>query len=158
MATTRLTDKSPVCFELYEALTHFVSRQQLVVRAVIDQGVALDRLELGVAGWHDQTPQTGQWGHDWRFLFHGGGCELRHRHTGEPIDWNGPDPLAFGISAFIYHLQWRLAQGHDLPHLRAVIENDSETAVRALIRELIADGIISPARHLLPDQVYTSAA
>ena len=36
----RLTEKAPIYFELYEALAYFLSRQQLVVRAVIEQGVS----------------------------------------------------------------------------------------------------------------------
>jgi len=145
----RLADRAPVYLELYEALAYFLGRQQLVVRAVMEQGVSLESLRDGVAGWHDKTPQTGNWGSDWHFMFHGGGCELKHRQTGEPIDWNGPDPLAFGTNAFLYHLQWRLAQGHALPRLGALIEREGVSTVRALIEQLIADGVISPDRRLI---------
>ncbi len=146
----RLTDKAAVYNELYEALTVFMGRQQLTVRAVIEQGVSPADLKDGVAGWHDKTPQVGEWGQHWRFHFHGGGCELKHRETGEPVDWNGPDPHAFGKRAFVYHLAWRLGQDHDLPHLHAVMQDGGEQAIIALIDDLIADGIITADRHLVP--------
>jgi hypothetical protein len=154
----RLADSAPVYLELYEALAYFLGRQQLVVRAVMEQGVPLEALRDGVAGWHDKTAQTGDWGHDWHFMFHGGGCELKHRYTGEPIDWNGPDPLAFGTSAFLYHLEWRLTQGHALPWLSALIEREGDSAVRALIEQLIADGVISPDRRLIPGDNLAQAS
>lgn len=153
----RLTDKTEVYTELYEALTVFMGRQQLVVRAVIEQGVVPDDLKRGVAGWYDKTPQTGVWGQHWGFRFHGGGCELRHRETGEPVDWNGPDPYAFGKRAFVYHLAWRLERGHDLPHLHATMQDGGEQAVIALIDDLIADGIITPEQHLVPSAQANTA-
>ena len=147
----RLTEKEPVYLELYEALAHFLGRQQLVVRAVIEQGVSPQALAAGVAGWHDKTPQTGAWGAEWRFMFHGSGCELKHNRTGEPIDWNGPDPHAFGARAFARHLAWRLAQGHPLPLLRALFNREGEAAILRLIDELIAGEIISSDRRLITD-------
>jgi hypothetical protein len=156
----RLADTDPVYLELYEALAHFIGRQQLVVRAVIEQGVATQALEQGVAGWHDKTPQTGMWGENWRFMFHGGGCALTHLQTGEPIDWNGPDPHAFGTLAFIRHLKWRLARGHTLTLLGNRMERDGEQAIAALIEDLIVRGVISPDRRLIyeADQTNVSAA
>lgn len=146
----KLIDKQPVYLELYEALTHFVGRQQMVVRAVVEQGVSIEDLARGVAAWHDQTPQVGTWGADWEFFFHGGGCELRHQHSGEPIDWNGPDPLAFGSLAFIHHLEWRLENESGMPALRAFVAERDTLAVLELIDELIADGVVTPERHLEP--------
>jgi hypothetical protein len=144
----KLNDKQPIYLELYEALAHFIGRQQIVVRAVIEQGVSPAALVRGVAAWHDKTPQIGAWGEDWEFFFHGGGCELRHRETGEPINWNGPDPLAFGTLSFIHHLEWRLAYEGGLTRLRAYIGDHDLLSVIDLIDELIAEGVITPDRHL----------
>ena len=145
----RLVNTDPIYLELYEALPHFIGRQQLVVRAVIEQGVAPQALHQGVAGWHDITSQTGMWGENWRFMFHGGGCTLTHQQTGEPIDWNGPDPHAFGTLAFIRHLKWRLTQEHPLTLLENLLEHDGEQAIMCLIEDLIGRGVISPDRRLI---------
>jgi hypothetical protein len=150
-AMIKLTDKEPIYLELYESLAHFVARQQLVVRTVIELGISPESLSRGVAAWHDKTSQTGRWGSDWGFFFHGGGCELRHRLTGERIDWNGPDSLAFGTMAFIQHLEWRLKHGDDLPHLRKFVQQNDLISVITLIDALVEAGIISADRHVFPD-------
>ena len=146
----KLTEKPPIYLELYEALAHFIGRQQMVVRAVIEQGVVPDELANGVVAWNDKTSQVGRWGDDWEFFFHGGGCELRHLHTGEPIDWNGPDPLAFGWMSFVHHLEWRLANESGLPELRAFVSEHDLMAVFDLIDELIEGGVVTPDCHIEP--------
>jgi len=129
--------------ELYEAIAHYIGRQQLVVRTVIERGVNPAELR-GVGAWHDKTEQIGDWGADWRFFFHGGGCRLTHRITKEPIDWDGPDPYRFDPFFFIHHLEWRCAQGHNLPHLCAFLkEHDAPVDTYRLIEDLIKDGIVS---------------
>jgi hypothetical protein len=148
----RLADTDPIYLELYEALAHFIGRQQLVVRAVIEQGISPQALKQGVAGWYDKTAQTGMWGENWRFMFHGGGCALTHQQTGEPIDWNGPDPHAFGTLAFIRHLKWRIGQGHTLTRLGSLVAQEGEQAVAHLIDDLIRCGVISPDRRLITDE------
>jgi hypothetical protein len=160
---SRLADQPPIYLELYDALAHFVGRQQLVLRAIADQGVLFAALGRGVSGWYDKTPRLGEWGSEWRFMFHGGGCELRHRRTREPIDRNGPDPASFGPFSFIQHLEWRLKRGDDLPLLRAYVEERGPYggfAVNDLIDDLIADGLVSPEHHLTPvtDSAPASAA
>jgi hypothetical protein len=146
----KLTEKPPIYLELYEALAHFVGRQQMVVRAVIEQGVSPQALAGGVVAWRDKTPQVGRWGDDWEFFFHGGGCELRHLRTGEPIDWNGPDPLAFGWMSVLHHLEWRLVNEPGLPELRAFVSEHDLIAVLDLIQELIAGGVVTPDCHIEP--------
>jgi hypothetical protein len=146
----KLTEKPPIYLELYEALAHFIGRQQMVVRAVIEQGVSPEALAGGVVAWWDKTPQVGRWGEDWEFFFHGGGCELRHLRTGEPIDWNGPDPLAFGWMSFPHHLEWRLANESGLPELHAFVSEHDLIAVLDLIQELIDEGVVTSDRHIEP--------
>lgn len=161
MIRSRLGDKEPLYIELYNALAYFLSRQQLVIRVVVEQGVNPADLSKGVAGWYDKTPSRGRWGSEWWFGFHGGGCQLTHRRTGETIDWTGPDTASFSPYSFVYHLEWRLAKDHDLPLLRAYVEEHGALAVVNLIKDLVADGIISPDYHLLPrldDSSQASAA
>ena len=145
----KLNEKSDIYFELYEAVAHYMSRQQLVVRAVVDLGVVPEDLVKGVGGWFDKTEQIGTW-REWKFFFHGGGCMLKHPETGEPIDWNGPDTHSFDPYFFLRHLLWRLENGAQLQHLKEHIEHNGDQSVVELILDLIADGIISEDYHLEP--------
>jgi hypothetical protein len=101
----------------------------------------------GVGAWQGKSSQTGEWG-NWEFFFHGGGYELRHKETGEPIDWNGPDTQAFGTMPFIHHLQWRLKNQAGLPELKAYIAAHDALSVIELINELIRGGVITSDRHI----------
>jgi hypothetical protein len=148
----KLVDKEPVYFELYEALAHFIARQQLVVRTVIEFGINPAALARGVAGWYDRVPSSyGDWGEEWTYAFHGGGCDLINKKSGEPITWNGPDPLAFGHLPFVHHLEWRLKNEDGLPHLRRFVEQNDAMRVIDLIQDLIDSGVITPERHVTPD-------
>jgi hypothetical protein len=158
MTRSRLSDKEPIYLELYNAITYFMSRQQLVIRAIVEQGVNPADFGNGVGAWYDKTPQVGQWGSEWRFFFHGGGCTLRNRMTGEDIDFNGPDIARFGPYSFIQHLEWRLAQDHDLPLLREYVAQNDALQVKTLIDDLIADGIITPNYRLIPTLGDTQAS
>jgi len=153
----RLMEKDTLYFELYDALAHFMGRQHLTVQAVIDQGVNPADLVKGVGGWYDKTSQVGKWGKDWKFFFHGGGCCITNLDTGEPIDWNGPDPQSFDPYFFIRHLEWRLSHESRLPLLQDYIQqHGSPLAIADLIKDLIADGIISPDYHLTPSPAPAS--
>jgi hypothetical protein len=149
MNMVQLPDKEPIYHELYEAISHFWGRSQLVLRMMIEKDIDFPKM-YGVDGWYDKTSQTGLWGHDWKFFFHGGGCTLTNLQTGEPIDWEGPDPLAFNAHSFIYHLEWRLEHEAGLPLLRAYVREHDIRAIASLIKELVSDGIISPDHHLNP--------
>jgi hypothetical protein len=154
----KLAETLPIYMELYQALAHFVARQQMVIRAVIELGVRPETLGQGVGAWRDKTPQVGTWGDEWEFFFHGGGCELRHVHTGEPIDWNGPDPLAFGRMSFLHHLEWRLESESGLPELHAFVSEHDLVAVLDLIQELIEGGVVTPDCHIEPGTAAQQAA
>jgi len=147
-----LPDKEPLYRELFEAISYFWGRSQYVLRFIIEKGVDPRNMK-GVDGWYDKSPQVGEWGDDWRFFFHGGGCTLTHVQTRESIDWEGPDPLAFSSKSFTYHLEWRLKMETGLPHLRRFVNDNDQMAVWKLIDDLIDDGIISPDFHLTPDTI-----
>jgi hypothetical protein len=154
----RLIDKTPIYLELYDALSHYMGRQSLVVAAVIDQGVLPADLVKAIGGWREKTEQVGEWGAEWRFCFHGKGCLLTHRHTSEPIDWNGPDPNRVDPFFFIAHLEWRLDRGHDLPLLRQFVADNGPTKVFDLIKDLVAHGIITSNYRLGDLTSHASAA
>lgn len=54
--------------------------------------------------------QSGIWRGTWKHWAHGHGCRLTHLETGEPIEWDAPDLLAFDDSWFGNHLEWRIQQ------------------------------------------------
>lgn len=145
----KLVDKAPVYLELYEALTYYRGRQQLVLRFIAEQGVAVADLWRGTLAWQRKTPQVGDWGDGWHFFFHGGGCTLKHKTTGEAIDFNGTDPEKLWPYSFRTHLEWRLAREGGLPMLRAYTEEHAVEAVDRLVQDLVADGILTPDYHLI---------
>lgn len=152
---TNLPDKDPLYRELFEAVSYFWGRTQLVLRFIVEQGVDPASMR-GVSSWTDKTPQTGMWGTDWRFFFHGAGCTLTHVATEEPIDWEGPDPLAFSPKSFTYHLDWRLKTQPGLTLLRKFAADNTEMSIWKLIDDLVADGIIGSDYHLSPVAISTS--
>lgn len=147
--TTNLADKDPIYLELFEAIGYFLGRQPLVLQVIVEKGISLKELPRGVSAWYGKTEEIGKWVSDWRFRFHGGGCELKNLRTGEPIDWNGPFGHAFSVFSFINHLEWRLQAGHDLPLLREYVEHSGGFAVHKLIEELVADGVLTPDYHFV---------
>ena len=145
----RLSEADPIYLELYEAITHFRGRQQLVLRAIAEQGVEVKDLARGTGGWQGKTPQKGEWGEAWHFLFHGAGCRLTHNETDEPVDFNGSDPQAFGSLSFIAHLEWRLDYDPNvLPLLRSFVESRGKYALLNLIDELVGFGVVTSDNHL----------
>jgi hypothetical protein len=158
MTQVSLTEKQPIFMELFDAITYFIGRQQLVVRVVVERGVNPADLVKGVGGWRSKTEQVGSWGVEWRFFFHGGGCRLTHLQTKEAINWNGPDPFRFSPYFFAKHLLWRVAQGHDLPHFKHYLDEHDIDSVSNLIQELVSDGIITPDYRLVNHSVQADAA
>jgi hypothetical protein len=98
------------------------------------------------------------WAQDWEYFFHGGGCELTHRETREPINWEGPDPAAFSFTSFIHHLEWRFSRSDQLPLLKSYVAQYSPLSILNLINALVQEGIITPERHLIPPSVQATAA
>jgi hypothetical protein len=158
MKPVPLTDKAPIFMELFDAITYFIGRQQLVVRAVIERGVNPADLVNGIGGWRPKTEQVGFWGTEWRFFFHGGGCRLTHIHTQETINWNGPEPFRFDPYFFAKHLMWRIDHGHDLPLVKQYLEEHDMEGITTLLQELATDGIITPDCRLVNQSFHADAA
>lgn len=99
---------------------------------------------------------TGSWGDtgEWTYFLHGQGCMLRNAHTGEIINWNCPNVLAFDPYFFLDHLKWRLGSHHredELQYTRAWIQQQPEgfRSILSLIEEMINDGLINKDMTLL---------
>ena len=111
---------------LRNLIAYFIERQRLVVLAMVELAPAFltvdnpNRLPIDLAPYLDAFDarraamtdpdelHQGIWKHDWRYLIHGIGCKLTHIHTGEPVEWDAPDPLAFRFDWFWQHLAWRI--------------------------------------------------
>jgi hypothetical protein len=98
-----------------------------------------------------QVSQVGSWGEtgEWEYFLHGKGCRLRNVHTGEVIDWDCPNVLAFDPHFFLYHLEWQLETGFredELRHTQQWIQQHPKglKSVITLIQEMIDNGLINP--------------
>jgi hypothetical protein len=58
------------------------------------------------------------WKRDWEFFRHGIGCKLINLRTGEPIEWDAPDPCAISLYWFLANLEWRLKNESADPFIR----------------------------------------
>ena len=112
-------------------IAYYIQRQQLVVLAMLDLhptalkmggdtilGIDLDPyLEMYGAKQEFMKDTTllskGIWKQTWKYRIHGIGCQLTHWYTGEPIEWDAPDPNAFRFEWFYYHLEWRIEHEAD---------------------------------------------
>ena len=166
--------------ELLEAITYFVSRQELVAQALKDFGLDLNIIGiLGAGGWtlgsegakdfftvpttklegdfinalqkmaESNIPklnQTGQWTDKnddvWDYFMHGGGCRLTNKKTGEPIDWDCPNPMYFDAFKFCFHLKWQ-AENFPIKYpslIKYLHDHDIHAIEHELIPELVNDG------------------
>jgi len=99
--------------EVYRLVVQFVQRQELVYqllrqlrpRFVPKPGEHPPRLTRKAA----TATQRGRWG-EWRYRIHGGGCELVHDTTGEPIQWDSPDVRRFDPNWFVDWVRWYAAR------------------------------------------------
>jgi hypothetical protein len=110
-------------------IEHFLQRQKLVALAMLDVHPTALRLagthilgieiEPYVTKWQDKLDadmdfarnwQSGLWRGTWKHWAHGVGCRLTHIESGEPIEWDAPNLLAFDEGWFGNHLGWRIQQ------------------------------------------------
>ena len=93
-----------------------------------------------------RLPQKGIWkdknNDEWKYFLHGGGCLLTNVHTGERINWNCPNVLAFDLWFFLDHLEWQLKS----PDRKDKFQNTRywiQTLAGTLISEMIEEGRIN---------------
>jgi hypothetical protein len=97
-----------------------------------------------------RVPQTGIWndheGNTWHYYLHGGGCRLTHTITGEPIDWDCPNPLTFDPWFFRFHLAWQLQSpdhNNQLVHVAEWVQAYGLHAIDRLLEEMRSEGLIN---------------
>ena len=96
-----------------------------------------------------KLPQSSVWGNtgEWTYFLHGTGCRLHNTHTGEIIDWNCPNVLAFDPYFFLKHLEWQLESHYrdeELQYTREWIQQQPEglKSIISLIDEMVDNGLI----------------
>ena len=102
-------------------IAEYVGRQELVLDVMRDyrpDWLAKDRAERQrIQEGMKRPPSSGRWDadRDWRFWFHGIGCQLVHTVTREPIEWDlttdedgNPLVSSFDGGWFLNWLQWRV--------------------------------------------------
>jgi hypothetical protein len=81
---------------------------------------------------------------DWEYFFHGRGCGLKHRGTGELIDVDFFGPAADGLDAGFYLEFLRSLHDPESPEKRLVDLHPSIEPIRLAIAELFDDGLLVP--------------
>lgn len=123
-----------VSAELGNILEKFVERLALVRHAVIDLGITIEELRtLGPSSWiQKKIPQSGTWGtnNEWRYFFHGRGCRLINKESGEILDWESSNKTGFDIDpyAFLRYLNWKIEKGETTNYIRNyLVQGKGET-------------------------------
>lgn len=137
-----------------DLVERFVERQRLVQAVMRD--LRPDLLEedamrrYAMPTWTNPPPNSGCWGeqNEWRYYFHGCGCELTHVKTGERVDWDAPDVYAFDGHWFVTYVQWCFSN-LDHPMIRQLKndfcqqEDSLHDFVLTTLQELVCMGVLS---------------
>lgn len=121
---------------VYNLMAHFVTRQQIVVFATLDvHPTAFPDAQEHVFGielkpylvafkkrmskaWPIGSIYQGVWKNEWAYDVHGTACKLTNLQTGEPLEWDAPDPQAIFLYWFTQRLAWRLKNEQNDPFVR----------------------------------------
>jgi hypothetical protein len=134
-------------------MCYFIERQRIVCLAMLDLdpyalkaggdtlfGIAISPYIDASANFRSEN--RGIWKNEWKYRLHGIGCELVNIHTGEPLEWDAPDPDSFEFSWFWEHLGWRLKQDLSDPVVLLLSQsqffsNDEIETEQTLLKEKI---------------------
>ncbi len=83
---------------------------------------------------------------EWEFFFHGIGCCLKHRVTGESIDVDFFGPTADYFDRFFYFDYLRSLRQPESPEERLITLHPSIESIQLAIAELIEDGLLVPLK------------
>ena len=98
-------------------------RPELVLYANLQMIYDVPNLEAKVIDFKakrdsDQIPIRGIWDRNWQYEFHGIGCRLSNRISGESFDWDMDRPDRFFLGEVEMHLEWRLQSDTDANEIR----------------------------------------
>ncbi len=142
-------------------IVYFLERQRLVVLAILDirpklllmEDADVPPIDLApyIARVEEQEGKTqspealyqGFWKHDWAYRLHGIGCQLTHRTTREPLEWDAPNAKAFRFEWFWKHLLWRSQYESDDPFVAQSLTWITEKSSNQTEKLLVEKGIIT---------------
>jgi hypothetical protein len=123
-------------------------RQQWVGRVVTDLlGGHLRRIaRMGALGHPSDRPQRGPVPGDpeWEYYFHGKGCCLTHKVTGESIDVDFFDDSAEYFDVWFYRTYLESLRTPEPPEQRLIELHPAACTVRIATMDLLAGGFLSP--------------
>jgi hypothetical protein len=124
-------------------------RRQLWVAGVVVArlGGDLERIALwGAMGHPRDVSQSGLVPGltEWEYFFHGKGCCLTHRGTGEAIDVDFFGPTGEYFDIFFYLRYLRSLRAPEPPEARLIALHPSSEPVKLAVRELLDAGMLAP--------------
>ena len=124
-------------------------RRQLWVGEVVATRLGGDRETIAVMGALAHPPEIPQQGlvpglTEWEYYFHGKGCCLTHRGTGEAIDVDFFGPVAEYFDTFFYINYLKSLKQPEPAEARLIAIHPSSEPLRLAIEELLDDGMLRP--------------
>jgi hypothetical protein len=87
---------------------------------------------------------------EWEYLFHGCGCRLTHRGTGEAIDVDFFGPTAEYFDVWFYLDYLRSLREPEPPEARLIALHRSLEPIRLAVAELLEAGLLEPRKKRAP--------
>jgi hypothetical protein len=124
-------------------------RRQLWVAEVVSsrlQGEPESIARMGALGHPEDIPQSGLVPGltDWEYFFHGKGCCLTHRGSGEAIDVDFFGETAEYFDIFFYLNYLKSLKNPEPPEARLIALNSSFQPIRLVVGELLDSGMLTP--------------
>jgi hypothetical protein len=124
-------------------------RRQLWVGEVVATRLRGDREVIAVMGALGHPPEIPRQGlvpglTDWEYFFHGKGCCLTHRGTGEAIDVDFFGPEAEYFDTFFYLNHLKSLKEPEPAEARLIALHPSSEPLRLAIEELLDAGMLRP--------------
>ena len=124
-------------------------RRQLWVAQVVAtrlQGEPESIATRGAFGHPEDIPQRGLVPGltDWEYFFHGRGCCLTHRGSGEAIDVDSFGETAEYFDIFFYLNYLNSLKDPEPPEARLIALNPSYQPIRLAVGDLLASGMLTP--------------
>jgi hypothetical protein len=139
---------SPWAVWMLFGLVRHRRRQLWVAEVVVERlGGDLDALAtMGAFGHPADSPQSGLVPGitEWEYFFHGKGCCLTHRGSGQTIDVDFFEPTGEYFDVFFYLRYLQSLKAPEPPEARLIALHPSFEPIRLAIGELLGAGMLTP--------------